>query len=177
MEYSIAVPHNIIGPRQKYDDPYRNAISIFTNLMLQGRSPIIYGDGSQRRCFSFVSDIVNPLVLMGTLPEANGQIINLGPDEGEVSIKQVVEMLAGIIGFKGEIEYVPDRPREVKDVLCSADKAKRLLGYEAKISLEDGLRQIVDYIKERGTKPFDYHLPIELPDSPLLPSTWKNRMF
>ncbi|MCK5760432.1 MAG: NAD-dependent epimerase/dehydratase family protein, partial [Candidatus Delongbacteria bacterium] len=50
MEYVIAVPHNIIGPRQKYDDPYRNVASIMINLMLQGRQPIIYGDGEQKRC-------------------------------------------------------------------------------------------------------------------------------
>jgi UDP-glucose 4-epimerase len=177
MEYAIAVPHNIIGTRQKYDDPYRNAISIFTNLMLQGRSPTIYGDGSQKRCFSFVSDIVNPLVLLGTMPEANGEIFNLGPDTGEVTIKEVVEMLADIIGFKGEINYVPERPKEVKDVLCSADKARRVLGYEAKKDLREGLEEIVAWIKERGTKPFDYHLPVELPDSPLFPVTWKEKRF
>lgn len=54
----IAVPHNIIGPRQKYDDPYRNVASIMINLMLQGRQPVIYGDGEQKRCFSFVQDDV-----------------------------------------------------------------------------------------------------------------------
>lgn len=177
MEYSIAVPHNIIGPRQKYDDPYRNAISIFTNLMLQGRNPIIYGDGSQKRCFSFVSDIVEPLVLMGTLPKANGEIFNLGPDSGEVTIKEVVEILKDITGFKGEIEYVAERPKEVKDVLCSADKARRVLGYEAKKSLREGLEEIVDWIELQGIKPFDYHLPVELPDSPLMPVTWREKRF
>ena len=58
MELVIAVPHNIIGPRQKYDDPYRNVASIMINLMLQRRQPIIYGDGLQQRCFSFVKDDV-----------------------------------------------------------------------------------------------------------------------
>lgn len=51
MEWVVAVPHNIVGPRQKYDDPYRNVASIFINLMLQGRQPYIYGDGNQMRCF------------------------------------------------------------------------------------------------------------------------------
>ena len=51
MEYVIAVPHNIIGPRQKYDDPYRNVASIMINLMLQNRQPIIYGDGKQKDVF------------------------------------------------------------------------------------------------------------------------------
>ena len=51
VELVIAVPHNIIGPNQKYDDPFRNAVSIFINRMLQGKPPIIYGDGLQTRCF------------------------------------------------------------------------------------------------------------------------------
>src|SRR5580693_9402902 len=64
VEWVVAVPHNIIGPRQKYDDPYRNVASIFINLMLQGRQPILYGDGLQKRCFSFISDVVAPLEQM-----------------------------------------------------------------------------------------------------------------
>ena len=58
IEYNIAVPHNIIGPKQKYDDPYRNVVSIMVNLMLQKRQPIIYGDGEQTRCFSDIDDCV-----------------------------------------------------------------------------------------------------------------------
>ena len=68
MEWVIAVPHNIVGPRQKYDDPYRNVASIFINLMLQGRQPYIYGDGNQKRCFSFVSDDIAPLKQMALRP-------------------------------------------------------------------------------------------------------------
>ena len=52
IEWVIAVPHNIIGPRQKYDDPFRNVVSIMINRMLQKKAPIIYGDGEQKRCFS-----------------------------------------------------------------------------------------------------------------------------
>ena len=52
VEYNIAVPHNIIGIKQKYDDPFRNVASIMINLMLQNRQPIIYGDGKQKRSFS-----------------------------------------------------------------------------------------------------------------------------
>ena len=56
IEWVIAVPHNIIGPRQKYDDPFRNVVSIMINRMLQGKAPIIYGDGKQTRCFSYIDD-------------------------------------------------------------------------------------------------------------------------
>ena len=53
IKWVILVPHNIIGPRQKFDDPFRNVASIMTNRMLRGEQPIIYGDGTQQRCFSF----------------------------------------------------------------------------------------------------------------------------
>ena len=53
VEYNIAVPHNIIGPKQKYDDPYRNVVSIMSNLMLQNRQPIIYGDGEHLKKMFF----------------------------------------------------------------------------------------------------------------------------
>ena len=57
VEYVIAVPHNIVGPRQKYDDPFRNVMSIMLNRMLQGKQPIIYGDGMNNKDVSVTSTI------------------------------------------------------------------------------------------------------------------------
>jgi len=70
---------------------------------------------------------------------------------------------------------VPDRPQEVRSATCSADKARKLLGYETKVSLNDGLLSMVQWIREHGAKPFEYHLPIEI-DSPLVPATWRDRL-
>src|SRR6266576_812234 len=165
FEHVIAVPHNIIGPKQKYDDPYRNVASIMINRMLQGKQPIIYGDGEQTRSFSFVQDCVDPLVKMGTLPGLNGEIINIGPDKGTVSINELARTIAELLSFELHPIYVPGRPREVRDASCSADKARALLGYEAKVSLRAGLQSMIDWIRQHGTKPFSYHLPIEI-DSP-----------
>ena len=64
IEWVIAVPHNIIGPRQKYDDPFRNVVSIMINRMMQGKAPIIYGDGEQTRCFSYIDDCLSCLIPM-----------------------------------------------------------------------------------------------------------------
>ena len=64
VEWVIAVPHNIIGPKQKYDDPFRNVVSIKINRMLQGKAPIIYGDGKQTRCFSYIEDCLSCLIPM-----------------------------------------------------------------------------------------------------------------
>jgi UDP-glucose 4-epimerase len=175
FEYTIAVPHNIIGPRQKYDDAYRNVASIMINRMLQGKQPVIYGDGEQSRCFSFVQDCVDPLVKMGTLPGLNGEIINIGPDTETVSINELAGILADLLSFKLQPIYVADRPREVREATCSADKARRLLNYETKVPLHAGLQSMVDWVREHGTKPFTYHLPIEI-DSPLVPKTWTSRL-
>ena len=64
IEWVIAVPHNIIGPKQKYDDPFRNVVSIMINRMLQGKAPIIYGDGKQTRCFSYIDDCLSCMIPM-----------------------------------------------------------------------------------------------------------------
>src|SRR3954468_1588779 len=142
FEYVIAVPHNIIGPRQKYDDAFRNVASIMINRMLQGKQPVIYGDGNQTRCFSFVQDCVDPLVKMGTQKGLSGEIINIGPDEETVTINELARILGELLNFPLEPEYVRTRPREVRDATCSADKARRLLGYETKVTLREGLQSI-----------------------------------
>ena len=175
MEHVIAVPHNIIGPKQKYDDPYRNVASIMVNRMLQGQQPIIYGDGEQTRTFSFVQDCVAPLVKMGTLPGLDGEIINIGPDEESVTINELARTLAEMLDFDLKPIHVAARPREVNDARCSAEKARRLLDYRTTVSLREGLQSIIDWIRANGTKPFAYHLPVEI-DTPLLPATWKERL-
>ena len=175
IEWVIAVPHNIIGPRQKYDDPYRNVASIMANRMLQGKPPIIYGDGLQIRCFSFVSDVVDPLVKLGFEDAVVGEAINVGPDEEFVTIKQLANVLSSIVGYTGDHVHMPDRPREVKLATCSSEKARQLLNYQTKVTLRDGLQEIVDYIVKRGVKPFEYHIPLEI-DSHLTPKTWKERL-
>ena len=118
MEYVIAVPHNIIGPRQKCDDPFRNVAAIMINLMLQGRQPIIYGDGEQKRCFSFISDCISCLTKMG-FANVSGETINIGPDEEFVTINELAKVIAKIIGFNLKPIYFPERPREVKLSTCS----------------------------------------------------------
>ena len=144
IEFVIAVPHNIIGPRQKFDDPYRNVASIMINLMLQGRQPIIYGDGEQKRCFSFVEDCLGCLDEMLDRPDVVGEVINIGPDEEFITINQLYSTIADLIGYQGEPMYMPGRPQEVRLATCSADKARKLLEYETKVDLRHGLQSMID---------------------------------
>jgi len=174
VDLVILVPHNIVGARQKFDDPFRNVASIMTNRMLQGKQPIVYGDGSQQRCFSFIQDVINPILTACESKDAVGEVINIGPDESPITILSLAERLAAIIGFELDPIFMPGRPQEVPIALCSSDKARRLLGYETTVSLDQGLTDLVDWIRPR-VKEFEYHLPIEI-ESDKTPKTWTQKL-
>ncbi len=178
FEYVIMVPHNIYGTRQKYDDPFRNVVSIMINRILRGDQPIIYGDGEQKRSFSYVADVVNPLSRVAFDPHVVGHTINIGPDEEKefITINQLAETLAKILDFKLDPIYMPDRPQEVKHAGCTAEKARTMIGYETTTSFEEGATELINWIKARGAKPFEYHLELEIIND-RTPKTWKDKMF
>ena len=176
MEWVNIIPHNIIGPRQKYDDPYRNVASIMINLMLQGRQPIIYGDGQQKRCFSFVNDVNSLLDKLAFSKQVAGESINIGPDDEFVTINELAKTIAKLLDFSLKPVHYDPRPKEVKLANCSANKARKLLCYKTEYTLEEGLQQIIDYIKEKGVRPFKYHLDLEI-KTEKTPKTWTKKLF
>jgi len=175
MKYVILVPHNIIGPRQKYDDPFRNVASIMINRMLSSKQPIIYGDGTQKRCFSFMQDVTDPLMIACETDLVDGKVVNIGPDEEFVSINELAEKIASILNFSLKPIYMPGRPQEVVNANCSADLARELLGYKTTTSLEAGLSELILWIQNKGVKEFDYHLPLEFVTEKT-PKTWTEKL-
>jgi UDP-glucose 4-epimerase len=179
MEWNIAVPHNIIGPRQRYDDPFRNVMSIMINRNLSNKPSIIYGDGLQTRCFSYVGDCINCLEKMALDPNIKSEIINIGPDEGTITVAKLAELVADECDVRKDTIWppihMPDRPREVKHASCTADKARKLLDYETKTDLRKAIQETVAYVKRKGPKPFDYTYPLEI-ISDKTPRTWKDRL-
>jgi UDP-glucose 4-epimerase len=175
LNYVILVPHNIIGPRQKFDDPYRNVASIMINRMLQGKQPIIYGNGEQKRCFSFMQDVTDPLMIACETDVADGRIVNIGPDEEFVTINELAQKLSIILDFKLDPIYMPGRPQEVFHANCSANLARELLNYKTTTSLESGLVELVNWIKSKGARQFNYHLPLEFVTDKT-PKTWTDRL-
>jgi UDP-glucose 4-epimerase len=174
IEWVIAVPHNIIGPRQKYDDPFRNVVSIMINRMLQNKAPLIYGDGKQKRCFSYIDDCISCLLPMLDQKNLNKQIINIGPDEEFVTINEISEICSNITGSNLKPIHKKDRPREVKHATCSADKARKILNYKTTTDLKNGILKTYEYIKKRGVLPFDYHINIEI-NNELTPEVWTKK--
>ena len=176
IEYNIAVPHNIIGPKQKYDDPYRNVASIMINLMLQNKRPTIYGDGEQKRTFSDIEDCIYCLDKLLLDPNIKSETINIGPDEEFISINALYEILSNKIGFNQKPIHTEDRPNEVKHATCSADKARKILNYKTTVSLDKSLDKLINFIKIKGPKNFEYNYNIEI-NNEKTPKTWTEKLF
>ena len=174
MDYNIAVPHNIVGPNQKYDDPFRNVMSIFINRNLQNKPSIIYGDGNQTRCFSYIDDVIFCLEKLALDKKISKETINIGPDEETITINELSKLVSNETGYNGEPIYVPGRPKEVKEASCSSDKARKLLNYKTKTSLKESVKLTADYIRSKGTRNFIYNLPVEI-RSKITPKTWTKK--
>ena len=175
--YSILVPHNVIGQKQRFDDPFRNVCAIMINSMLQGIQPVVFGDGLQRRCFTDVRDIVPCFKKVVTSDVGNEQVINIGPDEEFVTILELVKMISEITNFKNlDPVFVPERPSEVKHAYCSSQKSRDLLDYKTNYKLRESLENLTDWIRTVGPKPFNYLLDIEIANAKC-PTVWKNKYF
>lgn len=176
IEYNIAVPHNIIGRNQKYDDPFRNVASIMTNMILQNKQPIIYGDGNQKRCFSDIRDCIYCLDQLCMNKSINEEILNIGPDEETISINDLCDMISNKLKFNLPPIYVKDRPNEVKHAMCSSQRARERINYVTKYTLEDSIDDLISYIKEKGPKKFKYNYDLEI-NNDQTPSTWSKKIF
>ncbi len=157
MNITIVRPFNAFGPRQK-DTGYGGVISIFTKRIMNGVPPIIYGDGSQTRDYTYVTDVVDALDLVLKFPGTIAEPINLGTGY-EVKIIDLANMLIKLSGQQGKIKpvFVEPRPGEVNRLISNNSRVKELLGWSPKCSLEDGLAKLVEWYKsyrsEEWTKP------------------------
>jgi UDP-glucose 4-epimerase len=174
LRYVTVVPHNVIGVGQRYFDPYRNVVGIMINRTLQNKPIVIYGDGTQKRSFSNVLDCVKTLErIMTSTRNLNGEVYNIGPDHNELSINELAKLVRNTCGFEEAYEHYPDRPTEVKLAYCSSNKVRKQFNYNATITVEQTVKEMVNWIKPR-VRDFEYHLPIEL-ITDKTPETWKNK--
>ena len=145
------------------------------NLMLQNKRPTIYGDGEQKRTFSDIEDCNFCLDKLLTDPKISSEVINIGPDEEYITINNLYEILSNKLGFNQKPIFVEDRPNEVKYATCSADKARRVLNYSTTVSLDRSLDKLIEYIKKKGPKSFDYNYKIEI-NNKNTPKTWTKKL-
>jgi nucleoside-diphosphate-sugar epimerase len=123
--------------------------------------------------FSPALIVRNTSLLVASVMSAS--VVNIGPDEETITINQLAEKLAGIIGFDLDPIYMPGRPQEVYRAECSSELARELLGYHTSTTLDEGLKELVAWIDSEGAKPFTYHLPLEFVTDKT-PKTWSHRL-
>lgn len=182
FEYVILRPHNVYGPDQNMADPYRNVMGIFINRLLNNKSFYIYGDGKQKRSFSYIDDIIPLFIKTGFLNNISGEIFNVGagPEEA-VTINElakiILEEFLETKNIPKEFQpiYLSDRPQEVKFAFSTDDKAREILGYKSKISLRDGIKKMIDSARDIGYQQPKYLAELEL-YSDDMPLTWKNKL-
>lgn len=164
FEYVIARPHNVYGPRQNMRDPYRNVITIWMNAILRKKPWYIYGDGKQKRCFSYIDDVAQSLYKCG-FEDVKGKTFNIGSDK-----IYTLKELSNLFNPAYEPDFLAKRPQEVKEAIADHTLCKSILGYN-ETSLEEGIKKTWEWVKSVGPVEPEYS-PLEL-DSPNVPRNWK----
>ncbi len=129
---------NVFGPRQDPGSPYSGVISLFAAALLDGRAPVIYGDGGQTRDFTYVANVVDGVLRAVEAPGASGEVINVATG-GRISLNELLRTMTRIVGGTVEPVYKEGRAGDVRDSQADISKARNVLGYVPKVLLEEGL--------------------------------------
>lgn len=180
FKYVIIRPHNVYGPKQNIADPYRNVIGIFINRLLQGKSFFIYGDGKQKRAFSYIDDITEATYKAAFSKKCEGRILNLGSDQ-PVTLKELAELVlweffgSGKIPAKFRPSHLAPRPLEVKYAYADHSLARKFLGFKDKTSLREGIRKMIRWARATGPQKFRHLERMEI-ENELTPKTWSKKL-
>lgn len=181
FNYVIIRPHNVYGPKQNLADPYRNVIAIFINCILNNKNFYIYGDGNQKRAFTYIDDFTPYFMKSGFKDICNGEVINIGPKE-EYTINELANAVLEVFFPDGNVpkhlkpKYLPLRPQEVKEAYCTNDRAVKLLGYKTTVTLKEGVSTMIGWAKKKGPQKFKYlknGLELETKNTP---KTWSKKL-
>jgi UDP-glucose 4-epimerase len=138
---------NVYGRRQRYSD-YSGVITIFINKLLEGGRPVIFGDGLQVRDFVHVDDIVQANMLAMESANAVGEMFNVASGRA-TSILELVRIVKELVGATGiDHQFAPPRPGDMKLGLASIDKIRAVLGYDAKVQMQEGLKGVIESISK-----------------------------
>jgi UDP-glucose 4-epimerase len=145
LAYTVLRLANVYGPRQ---DPFGEAgvVAIFTQRMLDGEQAVIYGTGEQERDFIYVEDCARATVL--ALSRGDGQAYNIGCGAG-TTINDLFAVMKSATGYGLKAQYDPPRPGDVFRSFLDATKARRELGWTPEVSLEEGLRRVVNHFRQQ----------------------------
>ncbi len=138
---------NVFGPRQDPQSEYAAVVPRFATALLRGERPIIYGDGEQSRDFTYVSNVVAANLAALHAGAAAGEVINIAGGE-RTTVNRLVTMLAELAKTTAEPVYEPARPGDVAHSLADISKARKLLRYEPKVGVQEGLARVIAWCSQ-----------------------------
>ncbi|MEW6183489.1 MAG: SDR family oxidoreductase [Bacillota bacterium] len=138
---------NVFGPRQDPNSMYAAVIPLFIAAILQGKIPVIYGDGDQSRDFVYVSDVVEANLLACSAPKAPGEVLNVGCGN-QITVNQLLTDLKRIMKSDVTPVHQEARPGDVRHSLADITRARKILGYEPAVSLQEGLQKTVAWFMQ-----------------------------
>jgi len=148
VDVRIARIFNIYGPKLDPESKYARVIPRFIMQALRNEPITIHGDGMQTRSFTYVTDTVNALIRMIVNDNVRGEVVNIGSQD-EVSIMDLAKMIIRLTGSSSKIIFTKARPDDPRRRCPDISKAKKLLGWEPKTSLEDGLKYTIRWFMGR----------------------------
>jgi nucleoside-diphosphate-sugar epimerase len=137
---------NVFGPSQDPHSEYSAVIPKFIAAMQAKKAVTVYGDGEQSRDFTYVDNVVDANLKALRAPQAAGRVCNIGCGE-RITLNTLIRSLEEIIGIKADVIYASAKPGDVRHSLADITSARRILGYEPKVGIEDGLRRTVTAFK------------------------------
>ncbi len=170
LQSVIFRPHNIYGENQNIGDKYRNVVGIFMNQIMKSEPMYIFGDGTQKRAFTYVDDIIPCIARSAWTSEAYNNVFNIGADEN-YTINELAKHVAQAMGKPNHpIEYVKERD-EVKIAYCDHTKVRKVFGPLPETRLSEGLEQMAAWARRVGARESSDFTEIEIEQG--LPPIWK----
>lgn len=143
---------NIYGTRQSLSNPYTGVAAIFASRLLNGRSPLVFEDGLQMRDFVSVHDVVTANLLAMSSAGANGKALNIGSGV-PVSIREVASAISQALGVEIPCEITGKyRAGDIRHCFADVSQARELLGYEPKVSFEQGISELAGWLREQAAE-------------------------
>lgn len=159
---------NVYGPRQSLSNPYTGVTAIFISRLKNNNQPVVYEDGMQMRDFVSVHDVVDALILGMEKEESNFQVMNIGSGK-PVSIKKVAEILSALLkkNIKPKVsgEF---RKNDIRNCFADISKVNKLLGWKPKVSLEEGMGELIVWSEKEESIDLFQKAEKELKDKSLL---------
>lgn len=143
---------NTYGPRAHFEEVYGEVIPRMCIRALAGQTPLIFGSGEQTRDFTYITDTIAGLLLASQEDTLVGDVINIAYGE-EVSIKRIAESICTNAGLTSGPRFLADRPNDVMRHAANTKKAQQLLGWKPEVSIEDGIRTYMTWLKKTYPNP------------------------